>query len=268
MYRFASYVCVQLIILISLSTAAKSQTEPTKTSLWYHNGSIVYLIARGALREFHYKDPRPGMVNAGAQPGSVLFQGESANGRYFGTAFIFNHRCGPRPYQVSGPILDNYSKVVLTGQAPHLGSDCRVEKYSTETLVFTLVAQDGLAEQQPSSTEPSSAPSNNDMLPAEFRGTWTIGNRAEITGVVVTGRSYHEPGYNCDIRNVRKAENSGADPDAAKQLYIVSMSCNADDEDAGPPENLTEIWITYSLNNDQVVICASTSSVRIMHREH
>jgi hypothetical protein len=36
-------------------------------SLWDHNDSTVYLMADGATREFHYKEPRPGMLEAGVR---------------------------------------------------------------------------------------------------------------------------------------------------------------------------------------------------------
>src|SRR5262249_15782401 len=93
-------------------------------SLWEHNGSTVYLLADGANREFHYDQPRPGMVAAGAQPGSLLFTGRSVGGRYVGTAYIFHPDCGEFPYQVSGPILDNDKRVVLRGKAPRVDANC------------------------------------------------------------------------------------------------------------------------------------------------
>lgn len=111
-------------------------------SLWEHNGSIVYLLADGASREFHYQDPRPGLLQAGARRGSLLFRGRSTNGHYYGTAVIFNSACEQFAYQVSGPILDNYERVVLTGQAPHVSADCRVTGYFTDHLEFRLVNAD------------------------------------------------------------------------------------------------------------------------------
>jgi hypothetical protein len=109
------------------------------TSLWDHNGSTVYLMADGATREFHYNVPRPGMVQAGARSGSLLFIGRSTNGRYVGTAYIFNSQCGQFPYQVSGPILDNYQRVVLKGQAPRVDANCNILEYFADTLEFSLL---------------------------------------------------------------------------------------------------------------------------------
>ena len=38
-------------------------------TVWEHNGFVLYLIAKGSLRESYYKEPRPEMVEAGAHPG-------------------------------------------------------------------------------------------------------------------------------------------------------------------------------------------------------
>jgi hypothetical protein len=113
--------------------------KANSASLWEHNGSTLYLIADGATRQFHYNAPRAGMRQAGARPGALLFTGRSINGRYVGTAYIFNRRCGQLPYQVSGPILDNYERVVLTGQAPRVDAYCNILGSYTDILEFSLL---------------------------------------------------------------------------------------------------------------------------------
>src|ERR1700730_228452 len=77
--------------------------EPDKRSFWNHNGSVLYLVAKGNSRQFYYQKPRIGMVEAGARPDDLLFSGEVHDGMYFGTAHVFNSRCGNVPYEVSGP---------------------------------------------------------------------------------------------------------------------------------------------------------------------
>jgi hypothetical protein len=79
------------------------------------------------------------MVEAGAHPGSLLFRGKSVRGRYLGTAVIFKGHCGQYTYPVSGPILDAYERVVLTGQAPRVAADCSIEGYFEDTLDFRLL---------------------------------------------------------------------------------------------------------------------------------
>jgi hypothetical protein len=109
------------------------------SSLWEHNGSTMYLVADGTAREFHYYNPRPGMLQAGALPGSLLFTGKSINGRYVGTAYLFNPDCGQFPYQVSGPILDGYERVVVKGEAPRIDDNCNITGYFMDTLEFSFL---------------------------------------------------------------------------------------------------------------------------------
>jgi hypothetical protein len=122
MPRQVAFFCL-LQLILSMSAFAQSQNAHSASSeptLWDHNGSVVYLVAKGSSREFYYKEPRQGMLEAGAHAGSLLFQGNAENGRYVGTAYIFHRNCEQFPYQVSGPILDNYERVVLMGQSfPH-----------------------------------------------------------------------------------------------------------------------------------------------------
>jgi hypothetical protein len=106
-------LAVAAIALVSTGAVASAQAQ-TKTAsaeptIWDHNGSVVYLVANGQSREFHYQKPRAGMLDVGARPGSLLFRGEIDNGQYSGTAYIFSPHCGPIPFQVKGPICDKPS---------------------------------------------------------------------------------------------------------------------------------------------------------------
>ena len=121
-----------------VSSHANAQAQPTRT-YWNHNGSILYLVADGAKREFYYEKPRAEMLEAGATQGSLLFSGKAIKENYSGKAYIYNSRCGKISYEVSGPILDNYERVVLQGQAPKVGADCRTRGYLKDTLEFTLL---------------------------------------------------------------------------------------------------------------------------------
>jgi Bacterial SH3 domain len=116
-----------------------NQVSQTQQLLWNHNGSTVYLVAQGRSRKFFYKEPRLGMFNAGAKPDSLLFDGEAIGEQYQGTAYQFNSRCGKIPYRVSGPILDNYRRVELRGQAPRVDNNCRVTGYVDDLLAFQLM---------------------------------------------------------------------------------------------------------------------------------
>ena len=107
----------------------------------------------------------------GARSGSLLFQGKSIDGRYVGTAYIFNSGCGRFPYQVSGPILDNYERVVLQGQAPRIAANCRIQGYLADTLEFTLLKSGATA---PSDTRDSAIHSQETQIDlAGIIGKWS-----------------------------------------------------------------------------------------------
>src|SRR6516165_2515948 len=127
-------LAVAAIALISTgavaSAQAQTQTVSPEPTIWDHNGSVVYLVANGQSREFHYQKPRAGMLEVGARPGSLLF-------------------CGQIPFQVKGPILDNDERILLTGQAPRLGRNCRANESYTSNLEFRrLKPNDGAQSQE------------------------------------------------------------------------------------------------------------------------
>ena len=130
------------------SAQAQTQTASAEPTIWDHNGSVVYLVANGQSREFHYQKPRAGMLEVGARPGSLLFRGEIDNGQYSGTAYIFSPHCGQIPFQVKGPISDNDERIILTGQAPRLGRNCRTNESYTSNLEFRRLKPNNGAQSQ------------------------------------------------------------------------------------------------------------------------
>jgi len=149
-------LAVAAIALVSTgavaSAQAQTQTPSAEPTIWDHNGSVVYLVANGQSREFHYQKPRAGMLDVGARPGSLLFRGEIDNAQYSGTAYIFSPHCGPIPFQVKGPILDNDERIILTGQAPRLGRNCRANESYTSNLEFRRLKPNDGAQSQEQST--------------------------------------------------------------------------------------------------------------------
>jgi hypothetical protein len=136
----------ELIKECCANAQAQTQTVSPESTIWNHNGSIMYLVANGSSREFYYQKPRPGMLDAGARPGSLLFRGEFNDGQYSGTAYIFNPRCGPIPFQVKGPILDNDERISLTGEAPRIGQNCSAYGSYTSNLEFRRLKPDEAAQ--------------------------------------------------------------------------------------------------------------------------
>jgi hypothetical protein len=139
-------------------TQAESPERTAERTAWDHNGSAMYLIANGALREFYYEKPRPGMLEAGARPGSLLFRGEFNNGQYLGTAYIFNSHCGPIPFEVRGAAGGDDDRIVLSGEAPRVGRNCQTNGLYPTNLEFRRSIQSEAAQSQESSGPAQSAP--------------------------------------------------------------------------------------------------------------
>jgi hypothetical protein len=130
-------IAVVLVASVEMTSAqTQTQTESPGRTLWDHNGSIVYLVANGSSREFYYQKPRPGMLDVGARPGSLLFRGQLNSGQISGTAYFFNLHCGPIPFEVKGASLEDEERIVLTGQAPRVGQNCRTYGSYTSNLEF------------------------------------------------------------------------------------------------------------------------------------
>jgi hypothetical protein len=138
------------------SARAQTQAVSPEPTMWDHNGSVMSFVTKGSSREFYYQKPRQGMLDAGARPGSLLFRGEINNGQYLGTAYIFNLHCGPMPFEVKGPVLNDDERVVLAGQAPRVGRDCRAYGSYTSNLEFRRLRTNELAQsQEPLTATPS-----------------------------------------------------------------------------------------------------------------
>lgn len=122
-------------------TGEAAITDEVKSSRWSHNGSTVQLYAEGDRRAFYYDRPRPGMIEAGARRGRLLFKGEIVGERYVGLAYVFSRKCGPRSYPVDGPILDEHARVVLKGKAPRVDEACKVAGHADDELEFVLLGK-------------------------------------------------------------------------------------------------------------------------------
>ena len=162
------------------SANAQTQTTSPEPSTWDHNGSVMYLVESGSSREFHYQKPRPGMLEAGARPGSLLFRGQVDNGQYSGTAYIFNPHCGAIPFQVKGPALDNDERIMLTGQMPQVGRNCRTYGSYTGNLEFRRLKPADVAQSQeaPEATQALGVEQSKSEAPS---GTDTENSPSRVT---------------------------------------------------------------------------------------
>ena len=122
--RFAFFCAIPLFLCTS---AFAQSTTPAATTaertFWDHNGSVMYLVADGSSREFYYQKPRPGMLEVGAHPDSLLFKGQINDGQFSGTAYLFNAHCGQVPFEVKGADSRQWRK----SGADRAGSACRAK---------------------------------------------------------------------------------------------------------------------------------------------
>ena len=137
----AAYNCDRKVVEIDTRSGGVSSAPSSQvgSSRWDHNGSVMRLDAQGKRRRFIYEAPRQGLQRVGVTAGTVLFDGERAGNGYSGTAYIFNKRCGPQAYAVSGPVSSGERRVTLYGNAPRVGSNCEVRGVRRDVLVFDLI---------------------------------------------------------------------------------------------------------------------------------
>jgi hypothetical protein len=161
----APFSAILSIIFVNTCAYAQPPDASPERTTWDHNGSAMYLIANGTSREFFYDKPRPGMLEAGAKTGSLLFRGEASQGQYSGTAYIFNLQCGQISFNVKGAILDGGKRILLTGQAPRVARNCQAYGSYSTTLEFKLL--------KPAADASSPEPQNEDQSKAEVQLTGT-----------------------------------------------------------------------------------------------
>lgn len=129
-----------LAALLAVGTALPmTTTTASADSCWWHNGSLVRLVASGSYREFRYERPRPGLWSGGVRRGTLLFNGNKYGNRYVGTARVFSKYCpgSPLQYSVSGPVSPGQTRVTVIGTR-RLYRRCRpTNQFRRDVLVFT-----------------------------------------------------------------------------------------------------------------------------------
>lgn len=131
----AKLLSFMLFALLPLSAVAGSY--------WNHNGSIMYLQAKGNQRVMIYDEPTARMQRAGVRSGTIYFNGIRRGNRYHGTARVFSKDCiYPLEYAVVGQVVTE-TRIVLKGTRPSYSSGCRPNGRTTmDTLVFDYLHSD------------------------------------------------------------------------------------------------------------------------------
>jgi hypothetical protein len=129
---------IVLVMSVFAVVPTDGNAQGTRT-VWSHNGSQLHLSANGQRREFRYQTPKAELLEAGVQPGTLLFQGSRVGNAYAGTAYVFPQPCGALPYSVSGSISTDERTITLYGSAPSaIYTDCEVAAHRDDVLVFEL----------------------------------------------------------------------------------------------------------------------------------
>lgn len=118
----------------------------------------------------------------------------------------------------------------------------------------------------------SAGPARAADLPKSFLGDWTNHDGAsehEVTGIHVGPRTYHEPGYNCDIRSIT-AKNDAA-TGTHTLVYLVDMTCSDDGENPSRPKRVREIWALRRINGKDVLVMVAAAgptypSIHVLER--
>ena len=110
------------------------------SSIWTHNGSLMSLDLTGGQLQFVYVQPRPGMIDAGARSGSLLFDGRLQGAHISQDSLsIFSWQCGQFPYQVEGEVSNDGTHITLKGSKPRVERTTCSQKDSTpDVLNFDL----------------------------------------------------------------------------------------------------------------------------------
>ena len=123
------------LMLIGTSFAFTAQAQP-----WNHNGSTMSVNISNDQIKIYYAQPRKVMLDAGAKPNDLLFEGKITGNIIVGTAKIFAHHCGQFTYQVAGSINANKSEINLNGQAPVVDrSTCQQTRLVPDALAFNIL---------------------------------------------------------------------------------------------------------------------------------
>jgi murein DD-endopeptidase MepM/ murein hydrolase activator NlpD len=138
---------------VAQTPAQPAPATAEAVSYWRHNGSDMKLLIRGAKRTFTYETPNPGLRDL-VKPGTVLFEGERTGNNYKGTAYLLSSSCPPTAYSVDGFLDDGGRTIVLNGQRPVLGPDCKPARSTPDRLVFLFQREEASAPTGPVGGEP------------------------------------------------------------------------------------------------------------------
>lgn len=116
-----------------------------------------------------------------------------------------------------------------------------------------------------------SGPARAADLPKSFLGDWANhdgSSEHEVTGIHVGPRTYHEPGYNCDLRSITAKNDAAAS--ARTLVYLIDMTCSGDEENPRR-KRVREVWALRKVDGKDVLVMAGTAgptcpSIHVLER--
>nr|WP_321526781.1 hypothetical protein [uncultured Cohaesibacter sp.] len=137
--RVKYHLLLTLALQVSAITAV-GVAPAAADSCWWHNGSLMRLVAQGNNRWFYYERPKAGLA---VGPGTLLFDGVKQGNWYNGTARVFSKYCpdSPMPYHVEGPVSANQLRVTVEGSREVQRRCVPTGRWTTDRLVFTYSHQ-------------------------------------------------------------------------------------------------------------------------------
>jgi hypothetical protein len=120
-----------------------AQAAPPRGKLVTHNGSLMEVIlGPGGRMSIVYVEPRPGLLEIGIVPGTLLIAGRWRGPIFSADARVFDPQCGAVLYRVEGS-ADPAGVLILEGPAPVVwAGSCVIAEYiwtHNSRLVFVPV---------------------------------------------------------------------------------------------------------------------------------
>ncbi len=140
MFRFLTCAVMRALYAACSCVSIATLLHAEPAALWNYKGSVVELTPTGSEIIIVFKKPSDLLLQSGAQPGDVLFQGERLRDALSGTFYKFyGKKCGSRGFHVSGTIEEG-RRISVSGQAPVLGANCEPAGTSSDILSLSAIA--------------------------------------------------------------------------------------------------------------------------------
>jgi hypothetical protein len=233
---------------LSINLCASQPVKTEDGAQWNLNGSKVTLIVNGSHLKFIYTDPRAGLREEGVLPGTKAFDGTVSNGMYQGTEYVFSKICGTFGYHVSGYLSSDRRQITMSGQAPHINSQCQIVSYKNVEYDFIL-------DEVPVSAQEQEGHGQNEYFGDDGKLYSVENSETEVTDVIKYYLLYRRPingeeglYYDGKIRIVTEILGGGFTNEEVEFLSICSIDGDLS-VSIGQHDNQKEVTINLKLTS-------------------